>query len=681
MKKLIVLLALLIYQNAFCSLDTLRLKSKITDVTVFFSGAQVSREISLKPLKGSYILVVDRLPQELKSQSIQVVGSAKCKIISVKHMLDQQADGKKNLEQLDIEAKVESLEIINQDLQSRIKVFEIEEKLLIDNSFLGQDDKGSSVAVIKEAADFYRVRVNEIRHSILVLSREAQKNIERIQDFYTRVNEITAEKSQMFSRIIVAVDCDMLVAEKLKLNYYTASAGWEPYYDFRVDDISQPFVLVYNANVYQTTGEDWENVKINLSSNNPSLSGEKPKLLNWYLGRANPYQKATSFVGPASLKGRVLSEMESVGIPFANVQVYRGNNSIAATVSDFDGNYSIKPIPPGVYTVKVLAVGFQQVEMRNVVLSTGNNTYQEFKLRSGVQLSAVEVLDYKIPLRSPGSSSQRTVSFEEIQAAPTRDVNSIASQTAGIYQRDDLGTYDQLNIRGSRSDGLSYYVDGIALRSPQSINYISNTLKRAVANLEYHIEVPYTIPSDGEDYGLRIKEVTIPVNYHYYVIPKLEKVAFLTAEILNWTDLDLLSGKASIYYQETFIGNSVIDAEQLTDTLIVSLGRDKEIIISREGNKELIEKRIIGNNIKETLAWDISIKNNKKSLIKITVEDQFPLSQGDLIEVNQMESSNAILDDLTGKLTWELELEPGVKKTVNYKYSVKYPKGIYLAIE
>ncbi len=59
-------------------------------------------------------------------------------------------------------------------------------------------------------------------------------------------------------------------------------------------------------------------------------------------------------------------------------------------------------------------------------------------LSKGIELKEVEIVEYTVPLIDKGSpATQKTVTYEEIQAAPTRDVNSIASQTAGVYQQDE----------------------------------------------------------------------------------------------------------------------------------------------------------------------------------------------------------------------------------------------------
>jgi len=678
MKKLILILTILISGNAFCNkIDTIPAKSNITDVTVFFNGAQITRHAELNVNKGKHLVIMDKLPQEINSQSIQVNGITDCKILSVKHQLNYQNENKKGTEELDAENKIKAQELKIKELKNKLNVFDLEEKLLLDNSLLRKKDEGSAISEIKEAADFYRTRLNEIRQGKLDLLTTLDAAKIEIQKLYSQLNELTAKKHKTYSQILVTLDCEKNTSANLIFSYYISSAGWEPLYDFRVDDITKPLSIVYNANVYQSSGEDWNNVNIKLSTNNPSLSGNIPELNTWYLGNRNPFPIGKIEKGISTLKGRVLDDKTNEGIPFANVEIIKGNKLIGGATTDFDGQYTIKPIQSGIYNIKTTFIGYTPAQINNVSLAPDKITFLDFNMKAmETELCEDVIVDYKIPLiNKENTASGATVTVEGISKMPNRSADIIATSVGGVYS----GTE---NIRGARNNETAYFVDERkSKREVETSNYISNTLKTAVANLEYAIEIPYTIPSDGENYSLKIKEVSLPVDYVYHAIPKLDNDAFLIAEIQDWTQLNLLSGKSSIYYQGTFTGESNIDVDQASDTLKISLGRDNNIIVKREGNKRMIDKRIIGNSIKETIGWDITVKNNKNTKIKITVDDQYPLSERKSILIEQLESTNAKIDEKTGKLTWELELEPNEKKVLTYKYSVKYPKYENLMIE
>ena len=668
-----IFIALLVSKSMYCRIDTVQAKSKITDVTVFFSGAQITRQADLKMNRGKYLIMIDKLPQEINPQSIQVKKITNCKTLSVKHQLNYQNENKKSAEQLALEDKKDAQEFKIKEIKNKLKVYDMEEKLLLDNSKLSRKDDGSKISEIKEAADYYRLRLNEIKQGKLNLYSDLEKASKTIQDLYSKINELVSAKRKTYSQILITVDCEKETATDLSLSYYISSAGWQAMYDFRVDDITKPLVIVYNANVYQSSGEDWTNVNIKLSNNNPSLSGIKPELLNWYVERINPYKKENTKQGPGAIKGRVIDVDNGESIPFANVMVMKGTETIGVATTDIDGQYAIKPIQSGTYTVKVAYVGYQNTEITNIKINADITTYTDVKLKAGGQLLEVAMIDYTMPLIDADAAVSHTVSREEYQHMASKDINSLVSITPGVSS--------PYNIRGSRDNNTVYYVDGVRVIGTKTTNYISNSFKANVANLEYVIDIPYTIPSDGEDYSIKIKDVSVPVSYVYHAVPKLDKDVFLTAEIIDWQQLNLLSGKSSIYYQGTFTGESFIDANFVSDTLSVSLGRDKNIIVKREGNKQMYDRRVVGSNIKETVGWDITIKNNKDAKVKVVVEDQFPLTEKKSIEVELLESANAKVDEKIGKLTWEIMMEPNDKKVVNYKYSIKYPKYVNLSVD
>lgn len=655
MKNLIIILTLFLSINAFSSIDTININSSITDVTVFFSGAQITRNAALKLNKGKYLMKIDKLPYKINSQSIQVKGINNCKILSVKHQLNYQNENKKNNEELELDNKIEELEVIIKEIKNKLIVFDLEEKLLFDNRILGTKKEGSKISEIKEAADFYRIRLNEIKHKKLKLSIELEQRKENIRALYVTLNKLTAQKRKAFSQIIIAIDCEKAISSTLQVCYYIESAGWEPLYDFRVDDITKPLIIVYNANVYQTSGEDWNNVNIKLSTNNPSLSGGSPELTTWYLGKEYSYQNESIKMVISTLKGKVYDIETNEHLPFANVIVYKNNTQIADATTDFNGQYTIKPVQSGTYVVKVVYIGYNPSQTSNIRLYPNKTTFQDFKLQAN-NIALKEVVIYEKPLIDPDyTSTGATLTAKEIKVLPTRNISAIVNTTGGVFSRKK--------------------------KSLKTSNYISNSLKTKVTNLEYIIDIPYTISSDGEDYNIKIKQVALPVEYVYYSAPKLDDDAFLNAKITDWIQLNLLSGKSSIYYQGTYIGESLIDVDNASDTLNISLGRDQNIIIMRNGNKEMNDKRFFGNTIKETVGWDIIIKNNKDTKIYITVEDQYPISEKKSIEVTLLEYSEAKINEKTGKLSWEITLEPNEKKVLNYQYSVKYPKDLYLTIE
>jgi uncharacterized protein (TIGR02231 family) len=130
----------------------------------------------------------------------------------------------------------------------------------------------------------------------------------------------------------------------------------------------------------------------------------------------------------------------------------------------------------------------------------------------------------------------------------------------------------------------------------------------------------------------------------------------------------------NVFFEGTFVGKSFIDPNAVKDTLAVSLGRDKRIVLKREQVKDFTTRRTVGANVRETQAWEISVRNTRNEPVKIALEDQLPISRNSQIEVTVIDVAGAQYNKETGKLVWDMTLQPNETKKVVIKYEVRYPK-------
>lgn len=147
-------------------------------------------------------------------------------------------------------------------------------------------------------------------------------------------------------------------------------------------------------------------------------------------------------------------------IPFANVVAYQGGVQVGVATTDMDGVAIIKPLPPGKYDVKGVYVGYQAQEFKGVVVGEGKTAYVDIALSNGegVKLDEVEVVTYQVPLVDPDTKTGQTVTREDYQNMATKDINSVAATTAGVYQADEGSG---INVRGGRGEATTYFIDGI----------------------------------------------------------------------------------------------------------------------------------------------------------------------------------------------------------------------------
>lgn len=213
--------------------------------------------------------------------------------------------------------------------------------------------------------------------------------------------------------------------------------------------------------------------------------------------------------------------------------------------------------------------------------------------------------------------------------------------------------------------------DQVQFTPPNMAGYVA--VDNGGVNTQFDISLPYTIMSDGQEYSVAIQDYRLPASYRYYAAPKLDPDAFLQARVTNWEDLNLIPGNANIFYEGTFVGQNYLDPRSVKDTMNLSLGRDKKIVIRRTEDKNYRSQKMIGSNVRRSYAYTIDIRNTRKEDIDLVVSDQFPVSNDKDIEVSDMEARGGSIE-ANNIVTWDVHLKPAESKVLKLGYTVKYPK-------
>jgi uncharacterized protein (TIGR02231 family) len=197
----------------------------------------------------------------------------------------------------------------------------------------------------------------------------------------------------------------------------------------------------------------------------------------------------------------------------------------------------------------------------------------------------------------------------------------------------------------------------------------------------FDLGIPYSIASDGKIQTVEIQRLTAPSDYKYVTTPKLSQKAYLTANIMDWSKLSLQTGEATLYFENSFVGKSSLDVNQLKDTLTISLGTDNSILVKREKRKDFTSKKVLGANKTDTYSFLLTVRNNKSTPVLITINDQIPVSSNSSINVDPIELSGGKLNQQTGEIKWDLSMKPQENKQLVFTYSVKYPKDKVIILE
>jgi uncharacterized protein (TIGR02231 family) len=517
-------------------------KTQLKNVTVYLSGAELTREAEVNLEQGRTVLKFLQLSSKINPASITASLSGNAKIISILHQLDYLTDLKQNNRIKILQDSVEDLSYNLQKIQMEKSALMEEQKILTDNRARLGKEEGVLTTELMAATNFYRSKLNEINSKLINLSVSEKKLRNLMERLELQLNELNAVQNKPSSEITITVDSKTPVRTKVSLKYLVGESSWAPKYDLRTKGAGSPIELDYRAEVYNNSDEEWPNVKLVLSTGDPTKTMERPTLEPWGLSYNQGYQQKSQSLN----------------------QGYLNNYSM-------DGEGRL-------------------------------NTYQP-----------------KPDLNNTDNARRRVeVSYSEI------DVSELS--------------------------------------------------------VDFSIKEPYSIPSDGKVYIVDVNEYKLDAVYNYYAVPKVDKDAFLIGKIVGWESLNLIEGPANVYFNGTYIGQTNLDTRYSNDSLELSLGRDRKVIITRVKKQDYNSKKLIGINRSESFTYDIDIRNTNADSIFIEIVDQVPIAQESDIEVSINEISKAQHEVTSGKLIWKFNLAPSESKKLTISYTVKYPKNKELVL-
>jgi uncharacterized protein (TIGR02231 family) len=306
MKKLVLAASVWMLTGNFFAQKEIKVDSKMDQVTVFLQGAQIKERAKFTVEKGVSKIIFEGMSPYFDKNSIQVKGKGDFIILDVMtrvHYPQPEKDKPttvpasvtKELKLLN--DSIETLTWQMKEIEHDLSAYNLEKNLLLNSGVVKGQSTKDSMAALKVALEYVRVKLPEINKNILKTEKrkhEAQLQLSRMQtrkselENYTHKSGFNYVSPQPINQIVVSVSSDITTTGYLDMSYMVAQAGWSPSYDLRADDITSPVKLTYKANVFQNTGVEWKDVKIKLSTINPNRTNDKPILAPWYLSYYQP---------------------------------------------------------------------------------------------------------------------------------------------------------------------------------------------------------------------------------------------------------------------------------------------------------------------------------------------------------------------------------------------------------
>ena len=571
------------FQNS--ASDTLTVTSKIENVTVFRSQAQIERTATVSLKKGKTTVVFTDLSESMIPNSIQLKGKGAFTLLSLTNrtnFIEAKVDNKIIRELM---AQRDSLQDQKTSLRAQLKVIDSNIGLLNSSTNITNNHKLSATE-LDALLDLNSKRMLEFEKQKIGISSEIKDIDNKIQLINNKIRESGAVTRNRFKEVIAEVEVGSANEMEFALQYLVYNSGWNPSYDIRSESVSEPMNITFKANIYQNTGYDWNDVQFTINSGDPSENVQKPELTPNYVG----------FYSENNIR-------------------LRGNSSFS------DGDKPLLVVDGVIFNGTLEDLDMDDVESIEVIKgAAGASLYGSLAGNGVVQVITKKNKDISSALRSKTQGVQ-VLREAELSSVPINE--KISNQTS----------------------------------------------------FSYKIERPYSVPSDGKEHTLEIKRESPDTEYVYASVPKLSQNAYLIGNLKDWDELNLIEGEANVYFENSFVGSTYLDPSSLLDTLEISLGKDERIVVERKKLKDFEERRFFGSKTRESLSFEISIRNTKPESIEIIIQDQIPVSTDESIKVSHKELSGGELEKNTGIITWRLKLNPNGTKKLILNYELEYPKG------
>jgi hypothetical protein len=594
---------------------------------------------------GSYRFVCEDLPKGFIESSLRVegTGSAAVKIIGIDlERREKPADvsprfAEMNTKMAELRRRYAELKIkhdavgARKELAASIGDFSLEK---------AQDQLARETFSVQDwqvLLDFYEKEKAETEGRLEELSRELRKRYKEIEWMQSELEAMRVPQDVVKA---VVVDCDVTAPGTLRfdISYIVSNAGWKPEYTTRYLERDGMIELTYNARIQQSTGEDWDDVSVLLSTAKPHIGAAPPDL--------SPHYLLLGTMG-GRITGRVYDAKTGDPLPYANVVVV-GTKQGGMTRSD--GRYTIQDVPAGRYRVKAMMMGYRPVEWSNVVVHGGRPTETNFELESTII-----------------GMTQEIVVEAEVEQVDVSE-SKVSHRTSG----------DELHVRGGRSGEVEHQI------KPPTVLYMQAdvTSSEFAANLQ--IQRPLDLETGAEPKRSLVVREKLPGSYTLYGVPRKSENVFVEGTFKNTIGIPLLAGQSEVYVEtapapganpvSNFVGRETIDPVADGQEFTLHLGVDQDIRIEHKLDRKERLSKSGKKTAKIRYRYVITIENFKEEPAEIRIMDRLPVSMLKEVKVEDVDIVPAPVEEgEDGILVWKVGVDPGATKKIRVAYTIAFP--------
>ncbi|MCE9599646.1 MAG: DUF4139 domain-containing protein [Spirochaetia bacterium] len=649
---LLLLGAYSLYGQGNSTPDELAPDSRITSVMLAGGQALVTRTGRVQLPAGKHAIVFKRLPAELTDASLRFGFSTEERILEIRveqvtttEIPDEEAnEAEENLRKA--QARLREL---TDEYKGMQEMEGLTRGITSDSTEKKWDDKTDrlSPAQWRRSIDFVEQMVGSLQGD----QRDVKRNIIAAEED-VQVALVIAER-MLSRRNLVSKQARILVQSNgsqsdFSLSYRTPGAVWYPSYSVRVGKSEKDNVkLAAFALVENRTGEEWQNVKLQLSASNPEDLISLPELREWRIRTAMVAEQTTSMDKRRQNANEAQRPMPAQAQSISRDRMAREEEESNAEARLDTTGIQNQPAKPSVD------------DGLNKTVNSSRNTLKE----------------------SQNITAAKDTGLLQLLNERDRAFKSGFYDQAARYSEDFLGKFG--NLRTENQKLFAAEEKNSRDIREKSLTAIQNKSPNLIAPRQlrggavYETQYSETIPSDGILRKVSLFEVDLVAQKIYECVPVHQPFGYLTGHIKYKNDKPLLPGPAQVFHGDDFTGEAILPEVGNNQDFALALGSTEDIKVTRIENRFQETAGLLSGDLLYHVEIQIKIKNAKRESVTLDAYDRVPVSEDDRIKIED-KGVNIQPAQRTpeGLMRFRLEVGPGSEQIITFKYNLRHSKEI-----
>lgn len=287
MKKLLLLLLLPV--GIAGAQETVATRSRIQQVHVFRSQAQIIRHVNASIPQGVSSLIIDPVSPRLIEGSIEVSVPEGVELLSVNLRNEFLKPQDKPAAIVVLEDSLEAVKDRLAEVSADREALQWQKEVLAVNKAIGGANQGVKADELEDILLIYEKKLHEIFNAQLLLNRKEKT----LKDLKAALEQQLQEQRENLGEgrrqlVVVVRNGKRADDAAFTVRYLVDGVSWQPFYDIHLRQPNTPVEFMLKASIQQQTGENWNDVKLHLSTTDPYQGGAKPELQPLWLNYRQP---------------------------------------------------------------------------------------------------------------------------------------------------------------------------------------------------------------------------------------------------------------------------------------------------------------------------------------------------------------------------------------------------------